>query len=69
VAEIYHVLHVGLVTQCAMLEEFGIFLVLAEGVGVTLLPHDMIAAEQNTHTVPLCIRYANSCVIGDAAPA
>jgi hypothetical protein len=60
------VLPIGSVTQCAMLEEFGIFLVLAEGVGLTPLPHDMIQAEQNTHTVPLCIRYGNTRVIGDA---
>lgn len=33
---IRRVLHLKMVTQCAMLEDFGIFLVLADKVGVNL---------------------------------
>ena len=34
------VLHLKMVTQCAMLEDFGIFLVLADKVYITLFPRN-----------------------------
>jgi hypothetical protein len=42
------VLCLNLVTQCAMLEEFRIFLVLAKGVGLTLPPSHSIPVDQES---------------------
>ena len=41
------VLHLKFVTQCAMLEDFGIFLVLADKVRVSAIPRRLCSSDQS----------------------
>jgi len=49
------VLHLRMVTQCAMLEEFGIFLVLADKVRGLFL--SVLSTFRSMHIVTLCVSY------------
>lgn len=55
------VLHLKMVTQCAMLEDFGIFLVLADKVCLSLRgSRNMLTF---IHAVAFCLSYRGACSV------
>jgi len=52
------VLHLRMVSQCAMLEDFGVFLVLADKVGV--MKRQVVSVSLTAFVVALCLPYRSA---------